>query len=533
VYLQNALRLDPRLSIAHSNLGLVYSWQGRQDEAMVCFQNALRLDPDDTEAYISLSKIFTNQGRLDEALVCLQEALRIKPDSARAHNNLGIAQMFKGLLDEALASLRETLRLDPDYASAHSNLLFLLSYRSDQDAAELFAEHVRWGERHGRAPAEPVIHGNVPDEGRRLRVGYISADFKNHPVGIFIEQVLAQHDKARFDIFCYSNYAANDDQTARLRQLAGCWRDIVGQPDEVVARLIREDGIDILVDLAGHTAGNRLLTLAHKPAPVQVTWLGYIATTGLRTIDYIIADRFVIPPQDERYYVEQVMRLPNSYLCFSPPRFPIAVSPLPALTRETITFGCFNNVAKLTPRVIAAWAKLLLAVPRSRLFLKSKGFGSEQARTHFQGLFAAHGVPEERLEFAGGSPRNEYVAAYHDVDIGLDPFPYNGGTTTLEALWMGVPVVSLRGDRFVSHVGESILMNTGLAECVVYTEEDYIAKAIELASDLPRLAEMRARLRGQLLNSPLCDGQDFTRDLEAVYRRMWKTWCATQKKGHE
>ena len=344
--------------------------------------------------------------------------------------------------------------------------------------------------------------------------------------------MLARHDKQRFEVFCYSNHSINDDVTVRLRRHADGWRDIVGQTDDAVAQRIREDGIDILVDLAGHTAGNRLLTLALKPAPVQATWIGYIATTGLKAVDYIIGDRYVIPPQDERYYVEQAVRLPHCFLCFTPPQLPIEVSPLPALSGAGITFGCFNNTAKLTPQTIAAWARLLSALPRSRLFLKSTGFGDELTRAHYRDLFAAHGVEAERLKFAGPSPRHEYLAAYREVDVGLDPFPFNGGTTTVEALWMGVPVVTLRGDRFVSRMGESIMMNLGLEECVAGTEDAYIAEAVALASDLPRLAGLRQRLREQLLNSPLCDGPGFARDLETSYRTMWKAWCHTQQQPH-
>jgi len=525
---RKALRLAPNNATAHSNLGNLLKTLDRGDEAEASYGKALRLDPRLPEAHNNLGSLLVDQARLDEAMACFQEALRLKPDFVQAYNNMGNVYTRQGNHDEALACFREALRLDPGNAIAHSNLLFLLCYRSDYDVETLFAEHVRWGEMHGRDPREFPAHGNSPDGNRRLRIGYVSADFRNHPVGHFIEQVIAHHDKRRFEIFCYYNYAKNDDITARLRRHADHWRSIIGWTDEAVARQIREDGIDILVDLAGHTAGNRLLTFALKPAPVQATWMSYIATTGLKAIDYIIANRFIIPPQDERYYVERVVRLPHSFLCFTPPHFPIEVSPPPALSRGEITFGCFNSTAKLTTSVIAAWARILLALPRSRLFLKSGGFGDELSRARYRKLFAEHGVAPERLKFAGLSPRGEYLAAYNEVDIGLDPFPYNGGTTTVEALWMGVPVITLSGDRFVSRMGESIMMNLGLAECVAATEDEYIAKALGLASDLPRLAELRGRLRAQLLASPLCDGPGFTRDLEAAYRQMWTAWCRSQ-----
>jgi protein O-GlcNAc transferase len=523
---QHALRINPNDAAVHNNLGNILNTLGRIDEAASNLRESIRLNPKNAETHSNLGNIYLYyKGRMNDALACYREALRLNPNLVQAHINLGNVYTLQGKLDEALASYQEALRHDPHNALAHSNLLFLMSYRSDSDPAQLFAEHERWGRIHGRDPASIAPHDNVPDPSKRLRIGYVSADFRNHPVGIFIEQVLAHHDKSRFEIYCYSNHGINDDLTARLRRYADHWRDVLAQPDEALARQIRRDGIDILVDLAGHTAGNRLLTFALKPAPIQVTWMSYIATTGLKAIDYIIGNRYIIPPQDERYYVEKVVRLPHSFLCFSPPQAPIEVSPLPALSSGWVTFGCFNNTAKLTPAVIATWSKLLLALPHSRLFLKSGGFNDEDIRTHFQNLFAKHGVRGEQLKFAGRSPRNEYLAAYHEVDIGLDPFPYNGGTTTVEALWMGIPVVTLRGDRFVGRMGESIMMNLGLEECVTVNEEAYISKAIDLASDLPRLAALRSGLRNQLLDSPLCDGPGFTRDLEAAYRHIWTSWC--------
>jgi protein O-GlcNAc transferase len=525
---REALRLDPRNAAAHSNLGALFRLMGRIDEAIGCFQYALHFNPSLAEAHNNLGNIFFDQGRFDEALVSYKKALNLRPDLDYIHSNLGSIYTRQGKLDEALASYREALRLGPRNALTHSNLLFLLNYHADYDEASLYAEHVRWGETYSQSPENIEVHSNSPEEERQLRIGYICADFRNHPVGYFLEGVLVNHDKNRFEVYCYSNHSIHDDLTARLRGHAAQWRDIVGQTDEAVARNIRDDRIDILVDLAGHTAGNRLLTLAYKPAPIQATWMSYIATTGLKAVDYIIADRYVIPVESEGYYVEQVARLPNVYLCFTPPQDPVEVSALPALSRKEVTFGCFNNTAKLTPETIATWAKLLQALPQSRIFLKSASFDDERVKEHYRGLFAIHGVHAERLKFAGHSPRQESLAAYQGVDIGLDPFPYTGGTTTAEALWMGVPVISLRGNRFVSRIGESFLSTVGLREYVVDSEDAYIAKAIALASDLPRLADIRQQLREQMLNSPLCDCRGFTRDLEAAYRKMWETWCRTR-----
>jgi predicted O-linked N-acetylglucosamine transferase (SPINDLY family) len=420
------------------------------------------------------------------------------------------------------------LLLDPDNTVAHDNLLMGMHYDPDYSSEHLYRAAQEWGARNDSQDTRLPPPANVPDPRRRLRIGYVSADFKTHPVGFFIEQVLAHHDKNQFEIFCYSNQATDDDLTMRLRRHSDHWNSILYRSHKEVAQDIRRDGIDILVDLAGHTSGNRLLTFAYKPAPIQATWIGYHATTGLPAMDYIIGDRFLIPPEEERYYVERVVRLPNAYLCFSPPDIEIEPGPLPAAAAGKITFGCFNNTAKLTEAVIACWSRLLHALPQAQLYLKYKAFGDDGVRQRYQGLFAQHGIDTDRIRFAGLSPRQEYLAAYREVDIGLDPFPFNGCTTTMESLWMGVPVVTLRGDRYVGHMGETILKHLGLPECVTDSEDAYIAKAIDLASDLPRLAELRGGLRSRLLNSPLCDGPGFTRDLEAAYRRMWETWCRTQ-----
>ena len=530
---EEALRLDAGYAHVHTNLGNLFKLTGHFDKATEYLQAALRLDPTVAEAHNNLGGIYSDQGRIEDALTCFEEALRLKPELAQAHNNMGKIYTDMGRLDRAQTHFQTALRLDPRFSIAHSNSLYISNYRADIDTQTLFIEHVRWGEMHGKAAAVAPLHDNAPDSGRRLRIGYVSADLRNHPVGYFIEQVISNHDKAEFDVFCYSNHVICDELTSRLRANATGWRTIAAQTDESVARQIREDGIDILIDLAGHTSANRLTMFALKPAPVQATWMGYIATTGLSAMDYIIADRHVVPPGDECFYLEQVLRLPDSYLCFSPPEFSIETSLPPACSSQRITFGCFNNTAKLTADVITAWAGILDAIPDSQLYFKYGGFGDESTRAHYRSLFEKHGISGQRLRFAGRSPRRDLLRSYNEVDIALDPFPYNGGTTTVEALWMGVPVISLRGKRFVSRVGDSILTTAGMADYVADTVAMYVEMAVALASDTARLADLRRRLRGQLLASPLCNGALFTKNLEGAYRRMWQTWCLTQMRRCE
>jgi protein O-GlcNAc transferase len=559
---ESALKINPELAEAACNLGNISYSLGLTELAIEKFRQAILLKPDYVEAYIHLGNALIKQGMTSEAITCYQHAIALKPDSIKAHSNLAEALRIQGKLTEAEQIAKGALHLNPDSAYAYSaldliyflqgkikasiemgkkavlldpsyevaqdNLLMGMHYDPDYSMETLFDAAQKWGARHATRDDCLPPPANTPDPERRLRIGYVSADFKTHPVGFFIEQVLAQHDKNQFEIFCYSNLATDDDLTARLRRHANHWTNILYRSDKEFAQLVRQDGIDLLIDLSGHTSGNRLLSFDYKPAPIQATWIGYHATTGLRAMDYIIGDRFLIPPEEECYYVERVLRLSNAYLCFSPPDSDIEPGPLPALATGKITFGCFNNPSKLTEELIASWSRLLNALPQAMLYLKYRAFADEGVRQRYQSLFAEQGVDVARIRFAGSSPRHEYLAAYQEVDIGLDPFPFNGCTTTLESLWMGVPVVTLRGDRYVSHMGESIMMNLGMEELVTHSEDAYIAKAIALASDLPRLATLRSGMRTKLLKSPLCDGPEFTRDLEAAYRNIWQTWCRAQ-----
>ena len=530
---QNAIALEPDRFIGYNQAGNVLRMQKRLEEAAALIRQAILLDPGRAPLYVNLALVLREQDNLEAADASCEQALRLQPNFADAIHNLADIRLVQGRVDSAIDLLRRLLKLKPDHIEAASSLLMMLHYLSDYSPADLFAEAKTWVAHHipedRCLPAPP----NHPDPHRRVRVGYVSSDFNGHPVGHLIESVLTHHDKSRFELFCYYNHGVRDDLTMRIQLSADSWRDIKGKSDEEVAQQIRRDGIDLLIDLSGHTAGNRLMVFALKPAPVQATWFGYFDTTGLSAMDYIIADRFLIPPEEEGNYVERVVRLPDAYDCFTPPDYAPEPSSLPALAVGKVTFGCFNNPAKLSEAVISCWSKLLHASPHAQLYLKYKPFGNPGVQQRYLSLFARHDIAPERIRFAGRSPRHEFLAAYHEVDIALDPFPYNGGVTTIEALLMGVPVVSLRGDRFVSHVGESIMMNLGLEEFVADTEEAYIAKAASLAADLPRLAGLRRQLRAKLLDSPLCDAAAFTRNLDAAYRKMWETWCQTQKKYHD
>ena len=520
----NVVSLEPKVFIGHCNIGNVLRLQNRLDDAAIHIRHAIALEPKNAQLHLNFALLLKDLGELESSAAETKKALQLRPDLVDAYLNLGHIRFLQGELSESIELRRKALKLNPKHAEAESALYFSMHYLAEYSPDDLLVAAQNWVAHHTSLERLLPKPGNSPDPQRRLRIGYVSGDFCGHPVACFIEPVLAHHDKSQYEVYCYYNNNKYDAITERLQRYADHWRLVAGASDEKLAQQIRDDAIDILIDLSGHTDRNRLLTFALKPAPVQATWIGAPATTGLPSMDYIIADRFAISPEEERYYAEKVVRLPNAYECFSPPEYPIEPGPLPAFTAGKVTFGCFNNPAKVSKTVIACWSKLLRAIPEAQLIFKYKAYGDTGVHKRFHSLFAEQGIEKERIKLFGYSPRDEFLAAYHEVDIALDPFPYNGGLTTLESLWMGVPVLTLRGDRFVSH-SRSILMNIGLGECVAGTEDEYVNKAVNLASDLPRLATLRSELRSQLLNSPLCNGSGFTRDLEAAYRTMWETWC--------
>ena len=439
--------------------------------------------------------------------------------------------MSQGKLDDARVCYDQTLSLKPDFTEADSNRLFSLHYGSDHSAQALLAEHRRWDERHGGDGSMPRLsYDNARDPERRLRIGYVSADFRRHSVSYFLTSVLGAHDRSAVEVFCYSNSAINDDVTARLRASAGHWRSVVGVSDDDAAAMIQHDGVDILVDLSGHTAKNRLTLFARKPAPVQVNWMGYPNTTGLAAMDYRLVDPITDPQGvSDGWASEALVRLEGGFLCYEPPGDAPPVTAPPSLASGAITFGSFNNPTKLSDQTVETWASVLGRVAGSRLLLKGKPFGDEGARSLLQARFAAHGIDPERLILKSliGSV-GSHLETYGQVDIALDPFPYNGTTTTCEALWMGVPVVSLIGERHAGRVGASLLARAGSEELIAGHQGRYVEIAAGLAADPARLADLRKTLRARLPASSLCDAAGFTASLEAALRQMWRRWCAGQ-----
>jgi predicted O-linked N-acetylglucosamine transferase (SPINDLY family) len=505
--------------------------QGRLDEAVASLQQAQRLQPGDAETYHNLGIALNAQGKLDEAVASLQQALRLKPDFVEAHNNLGNALQAQGRLDEAVSCYRQALRLKADCAEAHSNLLLSLHYRADVTLRELAEAHADY-ERQFAAPLRSTWkpHGNVRNPERQLRLGFVSPDLRRHPVAYFLIRFLENLDRGQCEAICYSNRPAKDDVTTRIQAAAATFRDVFAWSDEHLVEQIRSDQIDILFDLAGHTAKNRLRVFARKPAPIQVTWLGYVGTTGLRAMDYILADRHVIPAGAEAYYCERVLRLPDGYVCYDPPSFAPGVLPLPALERQYVTFASFNNPAKIAPQVVAVWATILRRLPQARLVLKYKALHEASVAVRFREMFAGHGIDPGRVALAGWSGHQEFLEQYNGVDIALDPFPHNGGMTTCEALWMGVPVITCPGTTFAGRQSLTHLSNIGLTETIAHNLDEYADLAVALAGDLARLAAIRAGLRSQVAVSPLCDGQRFAGNLMKLLRGAWREWVAGGQK---
>lgn len=498
---------------------------GAGDGAVAAYRRALALEPGHAGAVANLSALLDQAGRSAEAAALLDRALHEAPDALALLRRKAAREMALADMAGAAAMLERVVAQAPDDDRARSDLLFCRTALPDADPARLLAEHRRFGEglaaRVGPRPALRV--SAEPD--RRLRIGYVSPDLRRHPIACFVAPVLRHHDRAAVEVHCYYAHAEADDVTALLRQRADHWHDIAGEDDADTAARIAADGIDILVDLSGHTAGNRLATFARQPAPVQMTWLGYLGTTGLRAMDYRLCDARTDPPGTaEAQQVEAPLRLPDSQWCYEALNAVPAPGPLPFLANGHWTFGSFNQPLKLNPRVLETWARLLQAVPGSRL--RVLGLGDPAIVERVRAQLVGAGVEAARLDLRGRLPVAEYYAALASVDVALDTFPYNGGTTTCDTLLAGVPVLAIAGTRAVARGGVSLLSAVGLEDWIAASAADFTACAQRQLAEPVRLAALRAALPGRMRASPLMDAPRFVRHLEALYRQAWRSWCA-------
>jgi predicted O-linked N-acetylglucosamine transferase (SPINDLY family) len=520
-----AIELQPSYAPAHNNLGLLRKTEGKLDEAIAAYRQSLALQPEYPAALKNLALVLQMKGDPDQSMECYRKAIAMAPNDPTGYDGMGNVLRTCGRLDEALACFDRAISLQPSNAIWHSQRLFTLLFHPRVDDAELLRESRHWNDLHAqplRHLIYPHTNDKVPD--RRLRVGYISPNFNDHVLAFFHSTLFRNHDRRTVELVCY-NVGRTVPFTLTMRGYADLWRDCQLMDDDRLAGQIRADRIDILVDLTMHMGGNRLLLFAQKPAPVQVTWSAYPGTTGLEAIDYRLTDPYLDPPgQHDQNYSEKSIRLPDTFWCYDPLQVDLPFTELPALRQGHVTFGSMNNICKVNPEVLRMWSAVLEKVETSRMVILA------DPGEYLQGMLAVlvkEGVDPRRVEFVPRRERREYLQLYNRLDIILDTFPYNGHTTTLDALWMGVPVVTRVGQRVVSRAGLCLLSNLGLGEMAAHGSEEFVTIAAALAADLPRLASLRATLRDRIAGSPLMDGARFARNVETAYRQMWRTWCGT------
>ena len=524
-HLREAVRLRPELPEAHNNLGAALEATGFLKDAELAYRSAIRLRGSYPEAHNHLGNVLRKLGRADEAVTCHRAALSLRPDYREAYGNLAASLAERGWLQDALHSLRREVALAPTSPAPHSALLYALHYDPAHDRPSLFEEHREWDRRHGeplRMRVEPFDNERRPD--RRIRLGFVSPDLREHTVPRFIGEWFARYDRDRFEVTCYSDVKRPDRVTARLKGQADAWRDTSALTDDAFARLIRHDRVDVLVDLRGHGASNRMTLFARRAAPVQVNMVGYFNTTGLPTMDYRVTDEIQDPVQEsERFHTERLIRLPGGCWCYQAEGDEPDVSDTPALRKDHITFGSLNKIIKVSPPLARLWAQILAAVPRSRLLISAPGGDVGGAAT----LALSHvGLSADRVDIVSKTrTRAEYLRRFGEIDIVLDTFPFNGITTTCDGLWMGVPHVSLSGATSVSRAGASLLSSIGLNHLVQSKEHVYVETAVTLATDVSRLAALRSDMRDRMSSSPLMDGRRFVTELTTGFVEAWTRYC--------
>lgn len=525
---RRALAIKADYAEALNNLAVVFRAQQRTDEAEEFCRKAILINPDYSNAYITLSNVLTEQGRFVEAEETCRKSLTLNPNRAETHNCLAGALISQGKTSEAIAAFQRALELKPDYSQAHSNLLFTLNYLSTLSPTERLQAAKAFGKSIANKVGARFSSWSCQPNPQRLRVGLISGDLRNHVVGFFLESILSQINPTRIELIAYPTKHVTDETSARLKGFMSEWKPIFDIRDEVSAQLIHNDRLHILLDLSGHTSDNRLPIFAWKPAPVQATWLGYFATTGVAEIDYLLADRAGVPEKNRDQFSESVYYLPDTRLCFTPPQGNILPKEPPACVNGYITFGCFQNLSKLNDDVLQLWGRILALRPNTKLYIQSPQLDAPVARERLIGRLGRHGILAERVTLRGLLEREDYLAAYANVDVLLDTFPYPGGTTTCEALWMGVPTLTLAGDTLLERQGASLLAAAGLADWVASNKNHYVEKAIALTSDIPSLAKLRKLLRKQVFESPLFDAPRFARNLENALWDMWTRYEARE-----
>jgi len=513
--IQEALELDWDIPEGHLLLADIYRWKRAYSEAMLSLNTALELAPDNPTVLSEAGMLLVSMGKLSEAEPLSRKALELDSGNIDACIALGSSLFNRGMVEEAIDVFNNAVKLHPAEPRLHSKLIFAMQYSPACNLSDILKESLRWNERFGGSyrfitEAEQYTR----KLGKKITIGFVSPDLCRHPVGNFISALFAGDDHNELKFIVYSDLPGEDEVTRYIRSKADEWRWIFGLQDSAVARMVIEDKVDILFDLAGHTARNRMTLFAMKPAPFQVTWAGYVGPTGVEAMDYLLSDRFQSPSDEDELEQEKIIRMPNDYICYMPPAYAPDLTPLPAKKNGYVTFGCFNNIAKISDTILDCWAEILAALPESKLFIKNPSLSDTDSKRRMLERCSARGISEARIITDGYSPWNEMLNAYSCIDIQLDTFPYSGGITTLESLWMGVPVITMTGDRFASRHSTTHLINTGLDYLVASDLKEYMLIACNLAGNLDKLSFLRSSLRDTLLKSPVCDIKRFAEDFK-------------------
>ena len=523
-YYQTAINSQPNYADAHNNLGVVFNKLGEVQKAISCYQKAISIQPDYADAHYNLGNVLDKLNKHQEAIICYEKVIQINPNYVAAHYNQGNTLKELGEFKKAISCYQKAINSKHNYALAYNNMLFTLLYMEKTDSKYYLSKT-----REFRSSLKPInddllLKYQFNIKPKKLRIGFVSGDFREHPVGFFLLDTLKQLKNNDLELIAYSNSKIEDSLSIKLKSHFTIWHEIVSQSNMNVINKIRKDGIHVLVDLSGHSEKNRLPIFINKPAPVQVSWVGYPGSTGIPEIDYLIGDPFVTPENMNGHFTEKIFRLPNIWVCFTAPDFDVQISDLPVIKNGYVTFGSFNHLSKINDEVISLWSKILKSIPKSKIFLKTKQLNNSHLKEKIISKFKENGINLNSIILEEGTSRSKLLNSYNKVDIALDPFPYSGGVTSLEAIWMGVPVLTKKGFKFASRTTESIIRNSGMPDWVANDENEYVKKAIKFSTNLELLTEINKSLRQVALESPLFNSTLFAKQLNNAFWEMWNNF---------
>ena len=518
---KSAILLNPEFAFAYNNLGNVLKDLGRFEEALAEYKKSIKINNKYADTYYNLGTLYKKTHKYNESVESFEKAIRIKPDFVEAYIDLGTTLTMIGDFKEAILIYQKTIKLNPALNFAYSNILFTLCYLENDNPEFYFSLMKKFRSSLTSVKKDSLLKYQFNSKPEKLKIGFISGDFKEHPVGYLLKDTLKHLKNKNLELFAYSNLLKKDNYSIKLKSNFNSWNEIYNKNDKTIVNQIRNDGIHILIDLSGHSAKNRLPVFVNKAAPIQLTWGGYPGSTGISEIDYIIGDAHVTPLKDKKYFAEKIFNLPNIWICFTEPDFDIKIKELPASKNNYITFGSFNNLAKINEKVICLWSKIIKAIPKSRIFFKSSPLDNLDIKKKLISTFKKYNIDSNLIIIEGKSARNQSLESYNKVDIALDPFPYSGAITTFEAMWMGVPVLTKKGNKFVSRQTESINNNSGMADWVAQNEDEYFKKAIKFSSNIQHLSKVRMNLRKKVLNSPSFNSSLFAKQFDKM---LWKLW---------